>query len=377
MSSATFSPSKVMQLSMALLLAIFLCIPTAHAADKPFVIFANPGAQDDAFFKLMTSFMQAAADDLGFEMAVYYGDRNHVLIDENVQTIFKRERLPDYLVGMNARGSGVAMLEKAEARRVPTIFINQSFLGDDRDKMGTPGQKYKQWLFEYLPDDTHSGYILAKTLIEKALADGLAGKDGIVNVIGVSGHETSAASILREEGLKRAISEFPNAKLHQVVHAGWKQDRARELTKGLLNRYPEVTVVWSASDKMAMGIAEGIREVKKTPGVDVLTGGVDWANFALDMVEDGDFTVTVGGHFMDGAWGLVMLYDQIHGVDVPQVSNSHFSLLTAENVGRYRKNFGNNNWSKIDFRKFSKHLNPELKEYSFGLKPLLDQVDSQ
>ena len=93
------------------------------------------------------------------------------------------------------------MLEKSEARRVQTVFINQSFLDEDHEKMGHPGEKYKQWLFGYLPDDTHSGYILAKRLIEKAMEDGLEGKDDIINVIGVSGHETSAASILREKGL--------------------------------------------------------------------------------------------------------------------------------------------------------------------------------
>ena len=95
------------------------------------------------------------------------------------------------------------------------------------------------------------------------------------------------------------------------------------------------------------------------------------------MVEDGDFTVTVGGYFVDGAWGLVMLYDLIHGVEVPRFSTSHFSLITPKNVGRYRKHFGNNNWSRIDFKKFSKHLNPKLKKYDFGLKAVLEQVEGK
>jgi len=359
---------------MAILLVVFLFVPMADAGTRPFVVFANPAAQDDAFFGLMNGFMKAAADDLGFEMAVYYGNRNHVLIDENVKTIFKRERLPDYLVGMNARGSGIGMLDKAEAARVKTVFINQSFLGEVREEAGIPGEKYKQWLFEYLPDDTHSGYILAKALIEKALADGLVDEDGMVNVIAISGHETSAASILREKGLAEAVAEFSNVRLLQVAHAGWKRGKARDLAKGLLSRYPEASVIWSASDLMAMGIAEGIREFGKTPGIDVLTGGIDWASFALDMVESGDFTVTVGGHFMDGAWALVMLYDRIHGVDVPLVSASHFSQITAKNVAKYRRYFGMNKWDRIDFRKFSKVLNPELKEYDFSLDAVLEQV---
>ena len=96
------SLNMIVDLAIMSVLVLFSLHLPVHAADKPFVVFANPGSKDDVFFKLMTDFMQAAADDLGFELAVYYGNRNHVLIDENVETIFKRERLPDYLVGMNA-----------------------------------------------------------------------------------------------------------------------------------------------------------------------------------------------------------------------------------------------------------------------------------
>ncbi|MGL1863610.1 MAG: ABC transporter substrate-binding protein [Pseudodesulfovibrio sp.] len=360
-------------LTSLFLLAVFLLAPAAHAKSKPLVVFANPGGKGDAFFQLMDDFMQAAADDLGFELVVYHGDRNHVLIDENIENIFSQDRLPDYLIGMNARGSGVSMLKKGEAAHVKSIIINQSFLGEERDQMRNPGEKYKEWLFEYLPDDTQSGYLLAKSLIEKALADGLVDKDGKVNIIGISGHETSAASILREKGLAQAVKEFPQAQVLQVTHAGWKRDRAREIAQGLLIRHPDATVFWSASDMMAAGIADGIRDNGKRPGKDVLTGGVDWANFALDMVESGVFTVTVGGHFMDGAWGLVMLYDQIHGKTVPTFSNSHFSSITAKNVASYRKNMAPENWDKIDFKKFSKHLNPKLKEYDFSLEAILKQ----
>lgn len=365
--------------SLTLLCAVFLLasailLPTAQAEDKPLVIFTNPASKNDAFFGLMDDFVRAAADDLGFDLAVYYGDRNHVLIDENVTTIFERERLPDYVLGMNARGSGENLLKKAEAAKVKTVFVNQSFLGKARTEMGLPGEKYKQWIFEYLPDDTHSGYLLAKTLIDAAIKQDLTDENGVVHIIAISGHETSSASVLRNKGLMQAISEYPNVELHQTVFAGWKRDKARELSKRLIARYPEVTVVWSASDKMAMGVCEAIREQGKKPGRDILTGGIDWATLALDLVENGDFTVTVGGHFMDGAWGLVMLYDFIHGVEIPRSSQSHFSRLTKENIAQYRKHFYGNYLRKIDFTKFSKYHNPDLKQYDFNLRAILDQL---
>lgn len=368
---------KAMCMAVSLLACALLLAAPAQASDKPLVAFANPGGKGDAFFQLMTDFMQAAANDLGFELEVYYGDRNHVLIDENITAIFNKSPLPDYIIGMNARGSGERLLEMAELTGIKTVFVNQSFLGEARGRAGYPGENFKHWLFEYLPDDVHSGYLLARTLIEEALAKGLTDANGRVQILAISGHDASPASVLREEGLKKAVAEYPSAMLRQVVHASWKRNLAREQTKGLVSRYPEISVIWAASDKMALGVCEGLRELGKQPGGQILTGGVDWASLAMNMVENGDFTVTVGGHFMDGAWALVMLYDIIHGSRLPRPDKSTFSGITKKNIASYKANFNTGNWDKIDFTRFSKHANPELEHYEFGLDAVLKQFEEQ
>jgi len=345
---------------------------TAHAADRPLVVFVNPGAEDDAFFGMTTSFMQAAADDLGFELEVYYGDRNHVLIDENVMAIFNRKPLPDYVIGMNARGAGKTMVERAEASGVKLIFINQGFLGVERVEMRLPGEKYKNWLFELLPNDVHSGYLLAKSLIEARMKE--VGPDAKIEMLAISGHDESSASRLRVQGLKRALVEYPNVHLNQTVPAMWLRDKARTVTQRLLKRYPQTTVVWAASDIMGLGVLDAVTHLGMKPGRDVLVGGVDWAADGLGKVQSGEFAASVGGHFMEGGWALVMLYDLRHGVPVPNQSRSDFSVLTGGNIREYLANFGDRDWSRIDFTKFSKAENPALLEYPFGLDSLLEQV---
>jgi len=365
---------KKVLFAVLLCTSLLLSASFAVAVEKPLVAFANPASKTDAFWELVTSFMQAAADDLGFELKVYYADRNHVLIDENVNSIYSQEPRPDFVIGMNARGSGTAMLELGEATGIKTVFINQSFLTNDRTLMGLPGERYKNWLFEYLPDDVHSGYLLAKTLIDDAFARGLTDTNGMLQIVGVTGHELSSASILRVQGLKKAVAEYPNVVLDQLVKADWKRDRAHDLALGLIGRYPEIGVFWSASDVMSMGVIDAIGELGKVANKDILTGGVDWANSALPLVKGDVMTASVGGHFMDGGWALVMLYDLIHGEEVPPMSLSRFSVLTKGNVDIYSDRFGGNDWSQIDFRKFSKHLNPKVKEYDFGLEAVLNQV---
>lgn len=364
---------RVKTFVLALLLLLTASV-TSFAETRPVVVFESPGAKDDVFFGPMNDFMQAAANDLGIELISYFGDRNHVVIDENVQAIFSRNPLPDYVVAMNARGSGKAILDKAEAAGIKTIFINQSFLGEERAAMGYPGDRYKQWLFELLPDDTHAGYLLAKRLIEDAREKGLVDELGVINIIAINGHQRSSASILREEGLRRAIAETPDVKLLQVVHADWKQERAQELTVGLLKRYPQTSVIWSASDLMGKGAVDGARDSGKNPGKTVVVGGIDWTAPAIEMVDDGSFSATIGGHFMDGAWALVMLYDQMHGLAIPAVSQSHFSSITRKNVADFRLRFGAEDWDQIDFRAFSRFHNPEMKQYDFNLDAVLHNL---
>lgn len=353
-----------------------VAVPACMADDRPLVLFANPGGKGDVFFQPMTDFMQAAADDLGFELAVYYTDRDssHLVYGEGVEIVFNHERKPDYIIGMNPRGAGVALIKQAEKAGVGTVTINQSFLGNTREQMGRPGEKYKHWLFEYLPDDTHSGYLLATVLIEQALAEGLVDGDLQVRIVGINGHKRSAASVLRAKGLEQAVADHPRAMLQQIVHADWKFDKARELTSRLLVRYPETSVIWAASDLMGAGAVAALQNQEGKLNTGILVGGIDWTQLGLEKVRNEEFATTVGGHFMDGGWALVMLYDYIHGVEIPRNNTSQFSRLTAKNVDEYLHHFGDGDWSKIDFKRFSKHLNPDRKSYDFGLSAILEQA---
>lgn len=51
------------------------------------------------------------------------------------------------------------------------------------------------------------------------------------------------------------------------------------------------------------------------------------------------------------AWVLVMLYDLIHGVEVPTVSQSRFSQLTKANLESHVLHFGDNRWDAVDSNK--------------------------
>lgn len=219
---------------------VLACSTQSWSAERPRVAFLNPGGRGDAFFQPMTDFMQAAAEDLGFALTVYYADRNHVLYDENIRRLFSSPPLPDYIVGMNARGSGQVLLGLSEIAAVKTVIINQGFIGVDKTIVGSPGEKFKQWLFEFVPDDVNAGYLLAKALFDEAVS---RNGDGPVEVLAIAGHAESVASTLRLRGLKEALVEYPQVRLNQILHADWEREKAHMLTLRLLERYHAAQIV--------------------------------------------------------------------------------------------------------------------------------------
>ena len=68
--------------------------------------------------------------------------------------------------------------------------------------------------------------------------------------------------------MQRALAEHPQVRLRQLVYSGWTQQRAYEQAKQLVSRYPQVSLVWSANDEMALGAMQAFQEQQRQPGKD-------------------------------------------------------------------------------------------------------------
>src|SRR4029079_3192904 len=150
----------------------------------------------------------------------------------------------------------------------------------------------------------------------------------------------------------QAIAENADAVLHEVVPANWESERASSETARLLDRHPGLTVVWSASDGMAQAAAETIRAAGKVPGKDVLVGGIDWAPFAFDEVRRGTFAASVGGHFLDGAWALVLLHDHHRRPSGTIRAKTQLARMPRDAVDIYERVFAGRR--DVDFSRFSR-----------------------
>ncbi|HEX8536538.1 MAG TPA: substrate-binding domain-containing protein, partial [Cystobacter sp.] len=144
----------------------------------------------------------------------------------------------------------------------------------------------------------------------------------------------------------------------------------------LLRRYPELQAVWAANDDLAMGALQALEEAGRRPGEDVLVGGIDWTPEALEAVRAGRLVTSLGGHFLEGAWALVLLSDHHQGRDFASERldwSTAFLPATRANVAGYLELLARPDWEAFDFRAFSKAANPRLKHYDFSLQTLFAQ----
>jgi ABC-type sugar transport system substrate-binding protein len=269
------------------------------------------------------------------------------------------------------KDAGESCLKITEAAQIPTFLIN---MGLDEKIVGAPRAKYKYWLGQMTPDDEIAGYELAMALLQAAKKASLFTSGGNIGMVAVSGRPNDAAAILRNRGLERAAAAFPGAVLQPVIFAGWERQTAIDQVRNALAKTPDYSVVWAASDDMALGVVQASGLWGTPAGQKLMVGGVDWTPDAIQAVIDKKMVATAGGHFMEGGWAVVMLFDYFNGKDFASESvniKSPMGLITADNAKIYQTKFGTGNWGQINFNLFTKTNNKALKSYNFKIETLL------
>ncbi|MBF0287572.1 MAG: ABC transporter substrate-binding protein [SAR324 cluster bacterium] len=322
------------------------------------------------FWPMVERFISAASEDLGVDLDAYsYGENHTAIVPLVKQVLSNPSTKPDAVLIHNFKTRGKDVLELCEQYKVPILVFNAGF--SEAEGVGKPREKYKYWIGLMLPDDEYAGYILAKRLIEEAKKLNKRGNGGEIQIVALEGNRASEASNSRVRGLKKAMahSEF---KIQQFFHSKWKEHLAQEAFELSSLRYLEVSLYWAASDSMAIGVVKAAEKRGLIPGKDFVVGGIDLLPENQEYLKSGKLAVSVGGHYAEGAWAIILLYDYLKGYDFAPFESSFFSTKMGDHqsstfaeLGDLRQKLSAENIRKINFKQFSKAYNPDLKKYNF------------
>ncbi|MBF0225677.1 MAG: ABC transporter substrate-binding protein [Desulfobacterales bacterium] len=359
---------------IGLILAFIMLTSIANAQPKKIKIgFFTPHLQN-AFWIKAEKLFRAACNDFNIEIKIYHANNSRETMREQIIDAVSGQDKVDAIIFQSFKQAGESFIQIADAAKVPAFLFNA---GVDHNKTGLPRGKYKYWIGEMMPSDEEAGFNLANYLIDAAIKTGNIDETGKVQMVGINGIFSDGASIERGIGLQRALNGRSDANLIRVIPGDWGFDTAKEKFLLLKKRYPQIKVVWSANDNMALGAIAGCKEMNLTVGKDIIIGGIDWDVDALKSIKTGEMSITIGGHYLDAAWAVVLLYDYFNGVDFAQESvmmKSQMHLITKSNIELFLNKLGDDEWEKVDFTKFSKKINPTIQKYNFTLEEILKQL---
>ena len=361
-------------LRLALCAAFLLCGSIARAQS---VAFINPGKSDEIYWATATQGMQAVAKSLGMTFEVQYAQREHLKTLEIAREMVARpaDKRPEYIVITNDYAVGAELLKIIDGAGVKSFLAYSSIPLDQRGDVGAPRTKYKGWLGSLEPQAEDAGYLTARALIERGKKEKAFAPDGKLHMLAIAGDRSTPSSINRNQGMRRAVDEDRMVVLEQEVYAAWTREKAAEQAEWLYQRYPDAKLIWAGNDLMAFGAMTAWEKRGGKPGVDAWFSGVNTSTEALEAVKSGRLTSLAGGHFITGAWALVMIYDYHHGRDFAdeglELRRPMFAEFTPALADRYIDRFSGG-FDGVDFSRYSKVSNSKLRRDNFGFAQLLE-----
>lgn len=342
------------------------------------IAYIIPGSPKEPFWVSAHAFAQAAAQDLGFILEAHYAANDaRKMIEIAKQITGRAEGKPDYVILHNYEGAAPYVLNETEKNGIFAFLVGTGISEAVRDQVRGPRVNFKRWLGEIKTDNVGGGYELAKMMFRAAHTRKLISASGRYKMILINGSAGDQAAVDRSDGAHLAAEEYYHGDVTLRAVADWSRLKARAITARAFEKQPTASLYWVANDLMALGVLDTFERTRRVPGVDTLIGAFNWTPWALKAVAENRIEFVMGGHFMEAGAAVVMLFDYSRGQDFQDQGlslTSRHSVVTKENVQPIYQRIVRNDFSSIDFRHFSRVLNPTWQNYDFRPLNFLSHV---
>ncbi len=344
------------------------------------ITLVNPTSKEETFWALITKLTQEAALDLDINLTVYYSDSHRVVQSELIEKIASNKNKPDYVIFMPYGGSIIRSFNALEKAKIPFVTLERVFDINKVSEIALPQEVYKYWLGEIYNDNIEAGELLASNLYHFAKNNLTSEKP--YHAIAFNG-DYYAESLDRAEGFLHFNSVKKDVVINQILPVRWNRQEAGKLFLKLHKRYGKSEIVWAASDQMALGVLDVVEQTGLIPNKDFVLGGFDLIPEAVQAIKDNKMTASVGGHFLQGVWALIKVYDYHH--QIPNVFKKGDStafiqptIIDQSNIAKYKVLANRRDFSVIDFSEFSLHKNnlKSVNRYQLSLDSFINKLNS-
>ena len=357
-----------------LILVLFSVFFTGNLfAENLKITFIVPDENGSVFWQMVTENSKAAAKTLGIDLEIIHSDNNRFTYKAKLEKIVQRMRKPDYIILRPFQGTVEGTFNLLEKNKIPFVTLERAFFDLESENLGAPKQKYKHWIGQIIYDNVAGGKLLKDALIREYF---VKNPSEIMHITGIGGgHDT--LSLNRQSSLEDVLLDGATQPIivNQIFPTLWETALVAQRFTQIMRRYPKTNAFWCAGDALALEVFKQLQR----EGIDnMLIGGFDWLPEALQQIEAGKFTASVGGHFLMAASAMVKIVDYHQGVDrfiLPPLMND-YELITQDNVNEYIDFMNNKAWNNVDFSVFlhSKKLSSTAAPPELSVKNMIKQL---
>jgi len=176
---------------------------------------------------------------------------------------------------------------------------------------------------------------------------GLKGRKG--RILEIEGEITDFNSIQRSTGFDDVVTKWPGLQVVRKYRCDWNAEKAKSCIIRGLRDYPDINVIFSHNDEMAIGALNALKELGRDYPVDhpdhIILLGVDGNRFVLNSIRNQFFDATAEQLLWEqGTKAVDLAMDAINGkVRYHPITLIPTTLITRENV-----DYVNNHWADYD-----------------------------
>ena len=262
------------------------------------------------FWQAVKSGAEQAAKDYKVKVT-FEGPETEAMVDKQIDMLSAALAKKPQAIGFAALDSQAAipLLKKAQAAKIPVVAFDSGVDSDIPVTTTTTDNK------------------AAAALAADKMAE-LIGKSGEVAL--VVHDQTSRTGVDRRDGfVNRIKSTYPNIKIVSVQYGGGDQLKSTEITKSILQASPNLKGIFGANEGSAIGVANGVREMKRKVVIIGYDSGKQQKNAILDGSMAGAITQNPVGM---GYKTVEMAVKAIKGEKLPKIVDTGFFWYDKTNI---------------------------------------------
>lgn len=304
--------SRLSCLAAASMLMLAAAASPARAEDTVGLAVANLQAN---FFNQIKDAVNAEAKSKGVAVDTADARGDSATQVNQIQDMITKSVKALIYIPAGATAAGVPVRD-AHAAHIPVVNV-------DRNAADAPGDTF------IATDSVAAAHTLGDYVCKITNGKG--------NVAIIQGQIGTTPEEDRNKGFNEALAKCPGLKVvAKQASKQWHQDEGFNIAQDMLQRNPDITVIFGRADALALGAAQAVKVANL--GHPVVVVGFDGDTAGLEAVKNGVLaaTMTQKTQYM-GRLALDSALELAAGKSVPKMQLQPAVLTTQENVGPFLK----------------------------------------